>query len=257
MLTKDRQNEIISWLSENKSAQIPDMAEHFKVSVATIRRDLRDLEQANLVKRVYGGAILYEQAKLLPFLSRASKNKEQKKLLAIAAVGLIKENDSIILDSGTTVLEVAKCIKNIQNLRVITNSIPILNEMDGCIGVKTYCMGGEIQSVSHAMTGSVAESTLAGFCADKAFISASGVSLKYGLSDYTSETAQLSAASIRRAKQVILVVDSSKFDVSGFAVYGNLEDVDVIVTDSGIPQEYRNYFESHGVEVILADEGNI
>ena len=254
MLNKDRQNIIIDMLNQDKSVQIPDLAEKFNVSIATIRRDLRELEEQNLIKRIYGGAVLPEKPTLQPYFPRANRHKEEKSLLGAVAASLVQEGETIVLDIGTTVLEVAKNIKNIQNLMVISNSLPILTELEPCSNIQLFSMGGQLNANMHALTGYIAEQTLNNFCVDKAFIGVAGISMEYGLTNFNQESAQLCAATIRRAKKSILVADSSKFGMTNFAVVGSLNCVDTVITDEGIPEKYKTYFESNGIELIIASK---
>jgi len=251
LLNRDRQSMIIDLLNQDKSVQITDLAEKFNVSIATIRRDLRELEGQRLIKRVYGGAVLVDRPALQPFFPRANRHKEEKARLGAIAASLVQEGETIVLDIGTTVYEVAKNIKNKQNLMVLTNSLPVLNELEVCKGIKVFSMGGELQPEMHALTGSIAELTLSNYFVDKAFIGVAGISIEHGMTNFNQSSAQLCAATIRRARQTILVVDSSKFGKTNFAVVGKLDCVHTVITDAGIPDEYRDYFEKHGIELMI------
>lgn len=251
MLNRDRQSMIIDFLNQDKSVQIPDLAERFNVSIATIRRDLRELEEQKLIKRIYGGAVLADRPTLQPFFSRANRHKEEKSKLGAVAASLVQEGETVLLDIGTTVFEVAKNLKNKRNLTILTNSLPILSELETCKEMQIFSMGGQLHLNTHALTGSVAEHTLSNFYADKAFIGVAGISIEHGLTNFDQSCAQLCAATIKRAKQTILVADSSKFDKTNFAVVGSLDAIDTIVTDERIPERYRDYFEKHEIELIV------
>ena len=252
MLNRDRQSIIMDILNQDKSVQIPDLAEKFNVSIATIRRDLRELEEQQLIQRVYGGAILAEQPMLQPFFPRTNRHREEKARLGAIAATQIQEGETIVLDIGTTVYEISKNIKNKQNLVVLTNSLPILTELETCNGIKVFSLGGELHPDMHALTGNIAEQALNNFFADKAFIGAAGVSIEHGLTNFNQQSAQLCASTIRRARQTILVVDSSKFGKTHFAVVGKLDSIHTVITDAGIPDEYRDFFEKRGIELIIA-----
>lgn len=251
MLNRDRQSMIIDILHQDKSVQITDLVEKFNVSIATIRRDLKELEDQQLIKRIYGGAVLVDRPTLQPFFPRANRHKEEKARLAAAAASLIQEGETIVLDIGTTVFEIAKNIKNKQNLVVLSNSLPVLNELEACKDIQVYSMGGQLQPAMHALTGSIAEHTLNNYFVDKAFIGVAGISIEHGLTNFNQECAQLCAATIRRARQTILVADSSKFGKTNFAIVGGLNSVHTVITDDGIPEQYRDYFEKHGIELIV------
>jgi len=254
MLGKERQNLILEMLNISKTVQITDLTEKFKISVATARRDLDELESAGLIKRVYGGAVLVEKSGLRPiFNARIEQNSVKKAQIGMAAASLVSEGDTVVLDIGTTTLEVAKCIGNIPHLTVLTNSLPVLNELVQS-DANVYALGGRLRSQELALSGTQAEEQLSNFCVDKAFIGAGGVTLENGITNYNPDSAQLCAAIIRRAKEVILVTDSNKFGKDGFAVVGKLNCVNTIVTDSDIPKEYLKAIEKMGVKLVIANQ---
>ena len=251
MLNRERQSMIIDLLNQNKCVQIMDLAEKFNVSVATIRRDLKELEEQQLINRIYGGAVLTESPTLQPFFPRTNHHREEKSSLGAMAASMIREGETIVLDIGTTVLEIAKNIKDKKNLMVFSNSLPVLNELESCRDIQVLSMGGKLQPSMHALTGSIAEQTLNNFYVDKAFIGVAGISIEYGLTNFDQGSAELCAAIIRRARQTILVADSSKFGKTNFAVVGSLDSIHTVITDDGIPEQYRKYFEKSGVELIV------
>jgi len=257
LLNRDRQSMIIDLLNQDKSVQIMDLAKKFNVSIATIRRDLKELEEQHLIKRIYGGAVLAERPTLQPFFPRTNRHREEKARLGVMAASMIQEGETIVLDIGTTVFEIAKNIKNKQNLMVLSNSLPVLNELEGCKDIQVFSMGGKLQPSMHALTGSIAEQTLNNFYVDKAFIGVAGISIEYGLTNFNQGSAQLCAATIRRARQTILVADSSKFGKTNFAVVGTLDSVHTVITDNGIPDQYRDYFEKHSIELIVVPKEEI
>ena len=255
MLGRERQNLILDMLGANRTVRIPERTERFGVAVATSRRDLDILESNGLIRRIYGGAELaerkgYEQP---IFNTRVTRNAQNKALIGSAAARLISEGDTIVLDIGTTTLEVAKNIGDVPHLTVLTNSLPVLNELvSGSANV--YALGGRLRSQELSIGGSMAEETLNSFFVDKAFVGAGGITLENGITDFTPDSAQLCSAIMKRANEVILVADSSKFNKNVFAKDAPLSHVDTVVTDSGIPEEYVKAFAKMEIKLIIADE---
>lgn len=255
MLQKERQNRIVELLQQEKTIKIKELAQLFDVSIITIRRDFDMLEEAGLIKKIYGGASLPENAgieSIQPFFSaRIEKHRAEKLSIASAAAALVQNGDTIVLDIGTTCLEVARLLKKRANITVLTNSLPILNELVGT-NVTVYSLGGLLRSEELALCGSIATNSLSNFCVNKAFIGTGGITLENGLTNHNQDNARLCQAIVSRADQAILVADSSKFDKNAFAVIGPIECVDVIITDKGISQKYAEEIRQRGVELILA-----
>lgn len=254
MLAQERQNIILEMLQESKTVQIAELTKRFSASLATIRRDLSVLEQQGLINRVYGGAVLAASPRTHQFFAaRTSNRAEDKANIGIAAASLVQEGETIVLDIGTTTLEVARQIKKFSNLTVLTSSLPILNELANST-LDVYSLGGRLRPGELCFSGDIAANTLRSFYVDKAFIGAGGVTLQEGISDYNYGNAQLRRIIMERAKQTILVTDSSKFDVNAFAIVDKLENVDVIITDKGISQKYREGIRERHIQLIIAGD---
>ena len=146
MLQKERRNQILALLRKQSMVKIPELAKAFGVSVITIRRDLDELVRTGQVQKVYGGAILAQQADPEPeaqrlFHARLAHNHREKMMIGMAAAKLVKDSETIILNIGTTALEVAKHLDDHENLTVLTNSIPILNQLANT-RLNVYSLGG-------------------------------------------------------------------------------------------------------------------
>jgi len=257
MLQKERRNQILAMLQKQSVIKIPDLAKAFDVSVITIRRDLDELVQAGLVQKVYGGAILAPKTEAEPeaqrlFHARLAQNHREKRLIGMAAAKLVKDGETIILNIGTTALEVAKHLGTYEDLTVLTNSIPILNQLANT-QLNVYSLGGKLRGSQLALHGSLAFKALNDFCVDKAFIGAGGITLKNGITDHNLDSAELCTAIASRSRQTILVADSSKFGKDASVIVGPLTCVNTIVTDSGISPEYADGIRQAGIELIIAD----
>ncbi len=253
MTGTERQKKIIELVSRNKSVQILDLTEIFGVSVMTIRRDLAELEEKKYVKRVYGGAVLNEEELNKPYFPRAAINSHVKDLIARKAAELIKDDNTIILDLGTTVLQVSKHLEDKNELTVITCCIPVIAELEKYPNITVYTLGGELKRDNHAFLGVNTEEELEKYCADIAFIGVAGISFDFGLTNYYHQTASLCKKVMRQSKKVVLLADSSKFNKAKPAVVGSLKCINTIITDNGIPDAYLKYFEDNGIEVICVE----
>lgn len=246
MFASERQGEILIQLNGHGSIKSTELAEYFQVSLATIRRDLEEMQEKGLLRRVHGGAVglaVNRKVEDQYFQNRADTQWEKKQAIGKAAAELVKDGETVYLDIGTTVLEIARNLHDKKRLTVITSSLPVLNELADT-EVRVYSVGGRLRPKERALVGMEAQETLRKFCVDKAFVSVGGVSIGNGLTDYNYDSASLKKQAIDRARESILVTDSSKFGNDVFAVICGIEDMNTVVTDKDIPgiteQELRN-----------------
>lgn len=254
MKKEDRRVKIVELLREHRTLRLPELAEYLNASVITVRRDLTALEEKGLIRKIYGGAAYLDtpesnQSHLL-FSSRVATNHPLKQRIGITAAQLIRDDDSVILDIGTTCLEVARHLKTRSGITVLTNSVAILNELLDA-DLEVYALGGKLRGNELSLTGPQAFSAIRNFCVTKAFIGVGGISIENGITNFNRDSAELCSAIIERAVHVYLVADSSKFGKVAFSVIGDLSCVDTVITDSGIPKEYIEAFQEKGVEVIV------
>lgn len=259
MLAAERYAYIMETLQRNKIIRISDIAGHFSVSGETVRRDLEALQEAGQVKRIYGGAVLPESPpNVTQYESRSVRSHRQKVAIGKAAAALVKPGETIILGIGTTTLEIARHLKGTDNVTVLTNSLAIVDELSHT-GVHVFCLGGRLDSDDLSMSGKLTVNSLQQFFVDRAFFSVGGVTLDGGLSDYNCESAMISQTIIDRADQIVLVADSGKFGSNGFAFICGLEDIDIVISDDSLPEEFQIGLEKRsGLRLILAapsDEG--
>ncbi len=261
MLAKERHAIIMELLYKDKIVKISDITQQFHVSNETARRDLEALQDLNLVKRVYGGAILVEESdphspqhadSISLHLPRAHQRRGQKASIGKAAAALIHPGETVILDIGTTTLEIARHLKDLSGVTVLTNSLPIMNELAGS-KVTVYCLGGKLNSDELSMHGTITLNALSQFFVDRVFISAGGVTPEGGISDYNSEEALVRQTLLRRTNQAVLVADSSKFGINAFAYVCDFDDIDVVISDENLPPQFRNALEHRSdLQLILA-----
>ncbi|MCX7706471.1 MAG: DeoR/GlpR family DNA-binding transcription regulator [Anaerolineae bacterium] len=252
-IAEERRSSIAEQVARNRVVRIGDLSKHFGVSEVSIRRDLERLEQLGLLKRVHGGAV----ALPAPSSNGASPPRvsPEKERIGRAAAELIRPGDRLILDSGTTVLQVARSIPGdllrAGNLTVITSSLPIVHELGAWKSVHLILLGGIYLPEWQVVVGPQTIAGLANLHADKLFLGADGMTLAHGVTTANVLEAEVDRAMVRAAREVILVADSSKVGGVGLTSIMPLTQVHKLITDEGAPQEFVSALRDAGVEVIL------
>ena len=248
---EERKSKIVQFINENKRATVQDFCSLLNVSEATIRRDLKFLEESKKLKRTHGGAVSLETVTFEPdFLEKKGKFIKEKKAIGKKASELIKEGETILLDSGTTTKSLAEELKKFSNLVVVTNSFLILQELEFHSGIEVMMLGGTLRKETLAFVGPFAEQSLSMIQVDKAFIGMNGVSVEDGLTTPNLIEARIKKMMIQNSKQSILLTDHSKVDKITFAKVGDVHELDVCVMDEA-PAEFQRDLEQLGVELIL------
>lgn len=233
--TEDRQTKIAALLREANFVNLRTLTERLGVSVATIRRDLVDLEEAGLLRRTHGGAVSINQVAQDPsHATRAISRQKEKAAIAATAAGMIMDGDAVLLDAGTTSLEVAKRLVTRASLTLISNGLDIINELTRAEMPNIHTVGGEFTDTNRSFRGPLAEQFIRQFIVDKLILNASSIDLDRGLICTTSPVnASVQRAMIEVSGRVIVVADHSKFTKSSLSVIARIEDVGTIVTDAG------------------------
>ena len=245
---------ILEKLSEDKYLEVSELCELLDVSAVTIRKDLRFLEKKGLLFRTHGGASLenpYINEKAV--FEKEKLSVEEKNGIAQRAVAMIDENDSILIASGTTVQAFAKHIRPKQKLRVITSSLHVVLELIHYDTIEILQLGGYIRHSSASVTGSYAGQILDNVSCSKLFLGVDGIDAKYGLSTSSLEEAELNKQMLAATQKVVVLADSSKFGKKSFAKICPLDQVDEIITDSGISKSQKLVLEGMGIRVTVVD----
>jgi DeoR/GlpR family transcriptional regulator of sugar metabolism len=232
---EDRQEKIVELLRGKTFLDIRGLTERFGISVATARRDLADLEGAGRLRRTHGGAVSVNQAgQDLTHAARAVAHQSEKAIIAAAAVNMIADGDAVMLDAGTTALEVTKLLAVRKGLTVISNGVDIVAELIRNEMPNVYSVGGEYTDSNRSFRGPMAEQFIRQFNVDKLILNASSIDVDRNLICTASpQNASVQKAMIEMAGRVIVVADHSKFTKSSLSVTTRIEDVGVIVTDAG------------------------
>lgn len=251
MNSHKRHQIILDLINQNDAVQVTELVSMFGVSEVTIRRDLDILERKGLLRRVHGGAISgsgrsYEP----PFISRSAKCSEEKQRIGKAAAEMIHNGDSIMLDVGTTTLEIARNIFDRQNLTVITPSFHIALALVEHPGIRLILTGGILRRGELSLVGHLAERTIEGFNVDKFFMGAGGIDPEVGFTEFNLEDTLVKQAMLKRAKEIIVVADSSKFGLIALNSIAPISVADRILTDMKAPVEMVEQIEQMGIEVL-------
>lgn len=251
---EERRSLLLNQLKDNGKILIADLVNQFNVSEVSIRKDLAVLEERKLLLRVKGGAVNMHQSVDYDDMTISQKqglHTREKQLLGKFAASLISNGETVIIDSGTTTMEIAKNLDGIENLTVITNALDIAITLNRYDRFNVITLGGKMRSVSYSTVGMLAESALKNFYCDKLFLGVDSVSIKDGISTPNLEEASINQAMINSAKEVIAIFDSSKFGRRSFVHIAALEKIDTIITDSGISQDFKDYVEASGIKLYI------
>ena len=209
MMPTRRRQAILSEVRKASAASAEDLAGMFGVSVETIRRDLRGLRDQGLLERVYGGALSVQSSEGT-FAARSSRHHDRKRAIAALAASLVAPQDTIIIDIGTTALEVARALPEAFRGRVLTNSVPAAMALADREEIELLLCGGQVRHGDAACFGSQAEAFFADFYADKAFLGSGGVHAEAGLTDYYPHEVAARRVMIAHAGASYVLADSSK-----------------------------------------------
>ncbi|HUX22734.1 MAG TPA: DeoR/GlpR family DNA-binding transcription regulator [Spirochaetia bacterium] len=250
MFAEERKIKILEVITQNETVTVAALTRQFRVSGATIRNDLRELEKAEMIIRTHGGAMTKSRAGYEPdSLHKEEQYIEERRRIAEVASGLVEDGDVIVLDTGTTTLEVAKRLKDKRQVTVVTNDLEIARVLEEFEGISTVLMGGILRKHFHCVVGFPGREMLAGFVVDKAFMGTNSFSLLHGATTPDISTAETKKAMIGIANKIILVCDSHKIGKTSFVQFAAVDDIDILVTDETRDTEIRK-FEEAGIEVI-------
>lgn len=247
----ERHNHILKTLRQRGFVTVQDLQQELNVSEATVRRDLRSLEDRDLLHRTHGGAnpqshLLYDR----PISEKAKRYSEEKRRIGRAAAELIEKNDSVILASGTTILEVSRHISHNATITAVTSCVHTALELVDRPGVELIQLGGMVRATSTSVVGASAATMMNAMSCRKLFLGVDGLDIHYGLSTSSPREAHLNQCMITAAQEVIVVTDHSKLGVRGFSKICATDRIDKIITDDQAPKETVRLLEDSGIEVI-------
>lgn len=252
LFNEERRRKILEMLHGDGRVLVKDLARHFKISQITIRKDLEILDSQGVVQRTHGGALPVQSGALLdPSLREKEKLHRREKIrIAEAAVALVEEGQSVLLDSGTTTTAIARALKDMSRLTVITNAINIAAELAGT-HIEVMLTGGTLRKNSFSLVGPLAEQTLHQLSADILFLGVDGFDTHAGLFTPNMLEAQVNRAMVEIARRTVAVCDSSKFGRRSLCNIMPVTSVHEVVTDKMIPKSDLRALKDAGVKVTV------
>ena len=252
MMAEERRTQILQILRSAGRVRVNELASQFNTSAVTIRNDLNDLAQRGLVQRSHGGAMLPDAImRESPLQERLKAHAEEKRRIGAAAATMVNDGETIILDSGTTTLEIARQIKKKRGLHIITNGVNIAAELLDARDCEVFIVGGTVRGESASISGRFTEEMFDQFSADKLFLSGAGCDLEFGVSGANLEETMVNRAMLRIAREIILVADASKFSKRSMSRIAPFSEIDTVISDKGLSENIQAKVRSSGCNLIL------
>lgn len=254
MTKEERHNLIIQTLMRQESVSVGELSAQLQVSAVTIRKDLSELENLKKLYRSHGNAILID-----PYINnrniseKAKLASHEKSAIGFYAAQMITSDDSIIIASGTTMLALAHCVEPKNRLTVISSSIKVSEALGTCDKIDVVQLGGTLRTSSLSVVGRAAEDFLLDMACSKLFLGVDGFDPGFGITTTDIREADLNKAMMRAAQKTIVLADSSKFGRRGFVKIADFDDVDILITDSHIPDKAVASLEQLGVDLRIVE----
>ncbi len=253
LLVEERRRRILELLDGQERATVEELVARFRVSAVTIRGDLDALADGGSVVRSHGGALKRLDQQDVPIAVKETLHHGEKVRIGQAAARLIRDDETIVLDSGTTTAEIARQLKflELRSLTVITNALNIAVELASLPHIRVIMIGGILRQVSSSTVGPQAEQMLRGLYADRLFLGVDGLDPEMGLSTHDVLEAQLNALMIKVSREVTVVADSSKFFRRTLSSIAGLDEIQRIITDDKVDQHVVVSLRARSFEVIV------
>ncbi len=250
--TLSRRSRILEILNKTNVISISEISKTFKVSEVSVRNDLALFEKKGLLIRTRGGAISVPLSSFdLNLNQRIKHNYRQKQKIGKKAVEYITDGCTIILDSGSTAIEVAKNLKGKKNIKLITNSLPIADIVADNDQIEVIITGGMLRPEMRSLIGNITERTISNYYCDVAILGADGIDPDMGFYTKLDSEASLMQTMIKVSRKKIIVTDSSKFGKKRFVKIADISDIDMIITDNNISPLDIQKISSQGVKLVI------
>ena len=254
-----RRQRILEEIAHAGVGLVPELSEKYGVSEMTIRRDLKALEEDGYVQRTHGGAIRrtvsLPEPRIVARESRQTLYAQQKRAIArYAASTCVSDADILILEGGTTATAMVPYLVDYLDLTVVTNGLDTTNELHRLMhpGTTIICAGGILRPEASTFVGPVAERFFREFHANRVFLSATGLTLRAGVTDPSMLETEVKRAMFSSASEVVMLLDSSKFGVKSLMTVLDLEQIDILVTDENCPEEMAEGLRERDVDLRIA-----
>jgi DeoR family transcriptional regulator, aga operon transcriptional repressor len=254
LLVEERRRLIVDLVEQQGRATVEELAQKFGTSAVTIRADLDALARSSAIARSHGGALpAAPAANDTPLNIKETRWHAQKLRIGQAAAKMIRDGETIILDSGSTTVEIARQIRQMkfESLTVITNALNIAMELSGLPQIRVMMLGGLLRQTSYSLVGPDAEQALAKLSADRLFLGVDGLDPEVGVTTPDPLEAALNALMIRVSRQTIAVLDASKLGQRSLSVITPVKNLDMVISDSSAPADTVEALRTAGVQVVL------
>ena len=260
VFARERQDHIARFVEEHGRARVADLAAQFEVSGVTIRKDLLVLESAQRLVRAHGGAIAIDRSRPeLSFDIRERLQADEKSRIGAAGADLVRDGESIVMDASTTALSVARQLKarsGWSQLTIITNGLRIAFELAGQPGITVLMLGGRVRWEALSVVGQLGDGLFDRINVQKAFLGAAGFTVESGMSDATDEEAQIKRSMVSAAREVIAIVDHTKWERAAFATFCSTEQIGLVLTDAAAPAGMVEELRRRSIDVRLVDDAS-
>ena len=241
MLQLERQKLILEYLKQNRKATTNELSEMLGVSTTTIRTDLNQMDKEKLLTKTHGGALYHDNS------------ADEKEAIAANAIHMVKDHMCIFLDASSTAYTLGMKLTGFTELTVITNGIDLALALKDIPGITVILTGGIVTSASSSIEGLLGVDLLQKIHTDIAFVSARGFSVENGLTDFSIYEADLKRMCIKASAKTIALIDHTKFDTSSISSYASIDDLNLVITDSGLSENTKEIYEKAGVDLLIAD----
>ena len=252
--TSERRRKITDMIKTRGSVQVVALSDIFGVSMQTIRKDLHYLEEHGIASRAYGGAISAEVVNISepPIEAKRISHIEEKERIGRLAAAMVEPGDSIMLDSGTTALQIARFLPDDEDITVVTNDFGVLNALTQKRKIKIIMLGGELRRKNMAFYGAQTVAALGDLLLDKLFLGVDGFDVERGITTHHEPEAQLNRKMVETARRVIAVTDASKFGKVCLNRIIDISEIDDLITDTRAPDHIHRAADELGFRLHLA-----
>lgn len=247
-MKETRIKKMMDYIIKNETASLKELSDYFGVSIFTVRRDVNQLVNEGVVKKKYGGVTVTQpNNKSLAYTSRAMVNQEDKQLIAKQAARLIQDGEIIYIDGGTTTSFMPAYVQS-QDITVVTNNIVVMNQLLNMPTIDLIFLGGSVRKETQSTCGISAIEQIKLINFDKAFISCTGISSSFDLTNYTAIDAELKKIAIRNSEQQYVLADQSKLRKASLVTFGHLSTITGLITAKQLLSGYKDYCQLHDVK---------
>jgi DeoR family transcriptional regulator of aga operon len=252
---KGRMDMVLEILARKGYRSVGELSADLKVSEMTVRRYLEKLEQKELIKRTHGGAFTGQEMIEVDYRVRETVRRTEKEAIGRLAWSLIQPGESVYIDAGSSAAYLAAAVDDTRRITVVTCSTTVLQMLEHRSNVDTILIGGKVHAASHSVVGPIAEETVRQFRFTKAFLGTVGINLQEGFTQSNIDEVPIKKIVASNSREVIVLADSSKFEKEVLVMFLRLDQVNVVITDSGVTAEHRAALEERGIRVLVAEVG--